>query len=129
MTRIPNVFALKFSYLPDVLSNLYSRFSIESTKMASANPPPGLLKLIAVVQKKFPGLNIDEARKVIINVRLINGGKLKGLKIDKFVQLVKKVVLENIVKEKHYEKMERPKARKLNKISDFRKRNFGKFKF
>lgn len=83
--------------------------------MTSVNPPKGLLNLIAVVRRKFSGLSLKEATKVIMRVKEMNGGLLKGLKIVEFMKFVKKAVQEQINEEKHNVKGERQKESEMNK--------------
>ena len=49
-------------------------------------------KLANFVQSYFPGLNHSEAFNVIVKVRKLNNGKLVGLKLDRFVKLLKSVM-------------------------------------
>ena len=74
-----------------------------------ATPPQGYLKLIAVVKRKCPGLSFKEATAIIVRVKKMNGGVLKGLKMVEFIEFVGKAVKEHNNEEKHNEKEERQK--------------------
>ena len=83
--------------------------------MASLNPPPGLIHLIELVQKKRPGLSFNEALDIIKRVKKLNGGLLKGLKIVKFVKLVNKAVRGKIEQDKSNFKEKKQTESRLNK--------------
>lgn len=78
-------------------------------------PPAGLLKLIELVQSKFRGLNGKEALEVIVKVKNLNDGALKGLNNARFLKLAGEVVMEEVRKETERENEELEKKRKLNK--------------
>ena len=80
-----------------------------------ATQPQGFLKLIAVVKRKFPGLSFQEATAIIVRVKRINGGVLKGLKMVEFMKFVGKAVKELVNEEKHNDKEERRKESRRNK--------------
>ena len=78
-------------------------------------PPPGLAKLIKVVQNKYPGFTSEDAIKAIVSVKEQNGGALKGLSIIKFHKLLKLVVTKKIELKKKEEKEEKEKNKRLRK--------------
>ena len=80
-----------------------------------ATPPQGYLKLIAVVKRKCPGLSFKEATAIIVRVKKMNGGVLKGLKMVEFIEFVGKAVKEHNNEEKHNEKEDRRKESERNK--------------
>lgn len=80
-----------------------------------ATPPQGYLKLIAMVKKKFPGLSFQEATAIIVKVKRINGGVLKGLNVLQFMKLAGKAVKEKVNVEKHDDKEERYKDSRRSK--------------
>ena len=49
-------------------------------------------KLADLIQRYYPGLSRSEAFNVIIEVRKLNRGKLVGLKMDKFLKLMRSVM-------------------------------------
>ena len=58
------------------------------------NPPKQLHKLINMIIKRFPGLNRNQAWKLIVRVRESNGGVLRGLKLVNFFKIVARIVNE-----------------------------------
>ena len=58
------------------------------------NPPKQLPKLINMIIKRFPGLNRNQAWKLIVRVRESNGGVLRGLKLVNFFKIVARIVNE-----------------------------------
>ena len=67
-------------------------------------PPAGLLKLVRVVQKRYPGLSFKESTKALLMIKEKNEGVLKGLKIVKFHKLLKLAVDEIILQDKQTQK-------------------------
>ena len=80
-----------------------------------AAPPQGFIKLVALVKRKCPGLSFAEATAIIVRVKKVNGGALKGLKMFEFMKLVKKAVKEHASEEKQNDKEERRKESERNK--------------
>ena len=75
----------------------------------------GLKKLMGLVQRMFSGLTDKQSIDVIIRVKEMNGGKLKGISKSKLAKLVKEAVSEKILREKECWKEEKKKTNKMNK--------------
>ena len=56
-------------------------------------------KLCRLIQRKYPGLSLEEAFDIIGKVKKENGGTIIGLKMETFFNLVKQVIREESMKE------------------------------
>lgn len=76
-------------------------------------------KLCRLIQRKYPGLSLEEAFDIIGKVKKENGGTIIGLKMETFFNLVKQVIREESMKEEKKAKKEIEDQRRLNKTCPF----------
>ena len=69
-------------------------------KVLAKTPPKQLPKLIDMIIKRFPVLDRNQAWKLIVKVRKINGGVLRGLRMVNFFKIVASIVNEEKLIEK-----------------------------
>jgi len=78
-------------------------------------------KLANFVQRYYPGLSRSKAYNVIVKVRKLNNGKLVGLKLDRFVKLLKIVMEKSNAghKKQKQEEIEEAKKDKSGRTCQF----------
>ena len=90
-----------------------------TVKSLKKNDVSGLTGLANLVKQKYPGYTRKEVFELIKKVRDRNSGKLVGLKMKKFFEIVKKIVKEDVAIDKIQEKREKKKKRALEATCPF----------
>ena len=84
----------------------------------SSNSSP-LSKLADIILKHYSFLNKREAYRIIWKVRKVNGGKLVGLKLRKFLKIVSDIMKERAREERQKTKKEREYTCRLKRTCPF----------
>ena len=84
----------------------------------SSNSLP-LSKLADIILKHYSCLNKREAYSIILKVRQVNGGKLVGLKLSKFLKIVSDIMKERAAKDRKKTKEEKEYACRLKRTCPF----------